>query len=326
MVNETFTSKYRPTVLSQFNNKGLTDSLHTFISSGKISLLLTGNSGTGKTTMLHAVVRDYYGKNISLTDDNILSISTLKEQGISYYRNDVRVFCQSSSTIPGKKKMLILDDLDIINEHGQQVFTNCIDKYNHNVCFIASCTNIQKVIGCIQSRMDIIRVKPQSSSEMTMIANNIITKECISLDPDVIVFIVNVCNGSVRILINYLEKFKLINKHIDCELASQLCTNISFKELDRYTRYCVSKNHSLAMNVLISFVNKGYAVADILDSYFTYLKHTEILNEDVKYKIVPIICKYITIFHNIHEDDVELYFFTNNVISTISNNNNNSLL
>ena len=156
---------------------------------------------------------------------------------------------------------------------------------------------------------------------MTMIANNIITKECISVDPDVIVFIVNVCNGSIRILINYLEKFKLINRHIDCELAGQLCTNISFKELERYTYHCVSQNHSLAMDVLISFVNKGYSVTDILDSYFTFLKHTEILNEDVKYKLIPIICKYITIFHNIHEDEIELYFFTNNVISTISNNN-----
>ena len=322
MVNKTFTTKYRPMLLNQFNIKELDDSLHTFISSGKISILLTGNAGTGKTTILQAFVRDYYGSNILQTDDNILSISTLKEQGISYYRNEVRVFCQSPSTIPGKKKMLILDDLDIINEQGQQVFTNCIDKYIHNVCFIASCTNIQKVIGCIQSRMDIIRVRQHSSSEMTIIANNIIANECISLDPEVIVFIVNVCNGSVRIMINYLEKFKLINKHIDCELASQLCTNISFKELDRYTHHCTSKNYSLAMNVLISFVNKGYSVTDILDSYFTYLKHTNILDEDVKYKIIPIICKYITIFHNIHEDEIELYFFTNNVISILSNNNN----
>ena len=321
MVNETFTSKYRPILLGQFNIKELDESIHSFISSGKFAILLTGNSGSGKTTILHAAVRDYYGESISLSNDNILSISSLKEQGISYYRNEVRIFCQSSSTIPGKKKMLILDDLDIINEHGQQVFTNCMDKYCHNVSFIASCTNIQKIIGSIQSRMDIIKVRPNSSNELTIIANNIIDKECISLDPPVVDFIINVCNGSVRIMINYLEKFKLLNKHIDCELASQLCTNISFKELDKYTLYCKAKNHSSAMVVMNSFVNKGYAVADILDSYFTYLKHTHILDEDTKYKLVPIICKYITIFHNIHEDEIELYFFTNNIIAVLVNNN-----
>lgn len=319
MVNETFTTKYRPKFLNQFKIKELSESLHTFVSIGKIAILLTGNSGAGKTTILNAIVREYYGTDITVNDDNILSINTLKDQGISYYRNDVRVFCQSTSTISGKKKILILDDLDIINEQGQQVFTNCIDKYSHNVCFIASCSNIQKVIDSIQSRMDIIRVRQHTVSELTEISNNIITNEDISIDNDVTSFIVVACNGSVRILINYLEKFKLLGKHIDRELASQLCTNISFKDLDSYTEHCMSKNLTSAMNILNSFVNKGYSVTDILDSYFTYLKHTVLLVEDIKYQIIPLICKYITIFHNIHEDEIELYFFTNNIISMLSN-------
>lgn len=315
MVNETFATKYRPKFLNQFKINELCESLHTFIGVGKIAILLTGNSGAGKTSLLHAIVREYYGHDISLNNDNIMSINTLKEQGISYYRNDVRVFCQSKSTISGKKKMLILDDLDIINEHGQQVFTNCIDKYNHNVCFIASCSNIKKVIDSIQSRMDIIRVRSHTSTELRSIANNIITIESIKLDDSTIDFIVSVCNGSVRIMINYLDKFKLLGKNIDTELASQLCTNISFKELDCYTNYCIMKDIKSAMEVFNSFINKGYSVTDILDSYFTYLKHTELLTEDIKYQIIPIICKYITIFHNIHEDEIELYFFTNNIIS-----------
>ena len=53
---------------------------------------------------------------------------------------------------------------------------------------------------------------------------------------------------------------------------------------------------------------------DILDSYFLFVKNTDKLNEDEKYNIIPIICKYITIFHNIHEDEIELALFTNNLI------------
>ena len=53
---------------------------------------------------------------------------------------------------------------------------------------------------------------------------------------------------------------------------------------------------------------------DILDNYFLFIKHTISLTEDEKYKIIPYICKYITIFHNIHEDEIELSFFTNNLI------------
>ena len=53
---------------------------------------------------------------------------------------------------------------------------------------------------------------------------------------------------------------------------------------------------------------------DILDSYFLFVKSTNLLTEDEKYKIIPIICKYITVFHNVHEDEIELSLFTNSLI------------
>jgi septum formation topological specificity factor MinE len=52
---------------------------------------------------------------------------------------------------------------------------------------------------------------------------------------------------------------------------------------------------------------------DILDNYFLFVKITDILNETQKYDIIPIICKYISIFHNIHEDEIELSLFSNNI-------------
>ena len=42
------------------------------------------------------------------------------------------------------------------------------------------------------------------------------------------------------------------------------------------------------------------------------------LREDEKYKIFPLICKYITIFYNIHEDQIELALFTNNLIMDLA--------
>jgi hypothetical protein len=54
---------------------------------------------------------------------------------------------------------------------------------------------------------------------------------------------------------------------------------------------------------------------DILDNYFIFIKNTHMLTEEQKYNIIPIICKYITIFHNIHEDEIELSLFTNNLIN-----------
>jgi DNA polymerase III delta prime subunit len=50
----------------------------------------------------------------------------------------VKTFCQTCSVIKGKKKIIVLDDIDLINEQSQQVFRNCIDKFSHNVNFISS--------------------------------------------------------------------------------------------------------------------------------------------------------------------------------------------
>ena len=68
-----------------------------------------------------------------------------------------------------------------------------------------------------------------------------------------------------------------------------------------------------AIKLLYSIYDKGYSVMDILDNYFTFIKITTFLTEEQKYKIIPFICKYITIFHNIHEDEIELALFSNNL-------------
>ena len=51
-----------------------------------------------------------------------------------------------------------------------------------------------------------------------------------------------------------------------------------------------------------------------------FLKCYDGIIDEEKYKIVPIICKYITTFHNIHEDEIELVFFTKNIIDIFISN------
>ena len=63
--------------------------------------------------------------------------------------------------------------------------------------------------------------------------------------------------------------------------------------------------------------NDGYSVMDILDNYFMFVKNTDKLSENDKYKIIPFICTYITAFHEIHENDIELPLFTNNIMKAL---------
>ena len=312
-----FLFKYKPLWINDFElEDDLKLLLLTLIEMNALNIMFIGDSGCGKTSLINAIIHEYYGNLDKCNSDNILYINNLKEQGITYYRNDVKTFCQTASVIAGKKKILVVDDIDFINEQSQQVFRNYIDKYSHNVHFIGSCINTQKVIDSLQSRLTIIKKKNLPEDKLIKIIDKICKNENIQISPDVVDFIISISNNSVRIIVNYLEKFKLLNREITIDLANKVCTNISFQEFNRYTNLCKNeKNLQGAIDLIYTLSDRGYSVMDILDNYFVYLKTTTLLTEDEKYAIIPYICKYITIFNNIHEDDIELAHFTNNLMS-----------
>ena len=321
-IDQLFINKFQPIYFADFEiNDNIMDILKTLIAMNNLNILFIGGIGYGKTSILNALIKEYYFNDVSPQinyAENILHINSLKEQGINYYRNDVKTFCQTSSMIKGKKKIIVLDDIDFINEQSQQVFRNCIDKYSHNVHFISSCSNIQKVIESLQSRFTIIKINPLKRENLTTIMNKIKISEHIEIEPAAEQFILDICNNTVKTLINYMEKFKLLNKQITLDLATNVCTNISFHSFKEYTELIKSGNLVDAIKLFYNIYDKGYSVMDILDNYFLFVKVTPILTEDEKYKIFPLICKYITIFYNIHEDQIELALFTNNLIMDLA--------
>ena len=308
-----FINKYQPNFLKDFEiDPEFITLLQMLIKMNNLNILFVGDIGSGKTSFLNATIKEYYNNDPSYKK-NVLYINNLKDQGINYYRNDVKTFCQTCSNIKHKKKFIVLDDIDIINEQSQQVFRNYIDKYSHNVHFISACTNTQKVIESIQSRLLIIKIKPLQRINLQQIMTKIKINENIEIEPDAETFILNICNNTAKILINYMEKFKLLGQNITIELATNVCTNINFAIFTDYTLSI--KKHKLdeSIKLLYYIYDKGYSVMDILDNYFLFVKTTPILTDDEKYKIIPYICKYITVFHNIHEDEIELALFTNNL-------------
>jgi DNA polymerase III delta prime subunit len=317
--NKLFIHKFQPISFKDFGEENeLIKILNTLILMDNLNILLVGNIASGKTTLLNIIIREYY-KDIDPKNyqDNVLYINSLKEQGINYYRSDVKTFCQTCSIVKNKKKIIVLDDIDLINEQSQQVFRNCIDKYSQNVHFISSCSNIQKVIESLQSRFYIIKIKPLQREDLVKIIEQIKQTEQIELEPDAQEFLINISNNTVKILISYMEKFKLLNEKITLDLVKQLCSNISFYIFEDYTKLIKKNDLEGSVKIIYDLYDKGYSVMDILDNYFVFLKITTLLTEDEKYKIIPYICKYITIFHNIHEDEIELALFTNNLIKIL---------
>tara|TARA_Y100001970_G_scaffold215428_1_gene263566 strand:+ start:1387 stop:2349 length:963 start_codon:yes stop_codon:yes gene_type:complete len=317
-MNNYFINKYKPTKIQDFILDNDVKFLITnLIEMDSLNLIIHGEPGSGKTSLVNAIINEYYDDCVNI-NENVLYLNNLKDQGIQYYRSEVKTFCQTKNNL-NKKKFIVIDDVDCIPEQSQQVFRNCIDKYSNNVFFLCSCNNLQKVIDSLQSRQIIIKLKKHSINDCTIIMNNIIKKENIKIDNFSKEIILKLSNNSIRILLNYLEKVKLLNIPITKNIIDKIGSNISYYIFDEYTNCIQSDNLNDAIKIFNELYNDGYSVMDIYDNYFHYIKLISILDENEKYKIIDLLCKYITIFHNIHEDEIELALFTNEIYKLLNN-------
>lgn len=319
--NELFIDKYQPQKINEFLMDDDTIQLiHILIKMDHFNLLFIGESGCGKTSMINVIVKEYYAdiseKNI---ENNILTISSLKEQGIHYYRNELKIFCQTKSSIKHKKKMVLIDDIDMLNEQCQQIIRNYIDHYSNNVHFLASSYSIQKVLESLQSRVMIVRLNSLSKEHMILFLKKIQEKENIMLEPSAEEFLLKIVNYNLKTLINYMEKFKLLDiPYITLDITKQLSTSINFIIFEKYIQFIKNKELDQAVKLIYSIYSKGYTVMDILDCFFLFVKTTDCLKEENKYQWIPLICKYITIYHTIHEEELELALFTNESLKVFS--------
>jgi len=312
-----FLIKYQPKIIDDFIiDNDFKIFMKLMLNNDTLNILLNGKSGTGKTCMLKIIINEYYNNyNTDEINGNILYINNLKDQGIQFYRNDVKTFCQTKCSIYGKKKTIVIDDLDSINDQSQQVFRNCIDNYSKNINFIASCCNTQKILENIQSRLLVLKLPDIKYNHLKLTFDKIKDLENITIDSDAENQVIRLCDNSLRLLINYMEKFKLLECNIDENIVNNVCTNISFDIFNNLNNsMIIEKDLKKSLKLVYEIYNKGYSIMDILDNYFFYIKHTDILDDEIKYKIIKIICKYITIINDLHEHEIELALFVNNII------------
>lgn len=337
-------NKYKPTRFCDFVQGEEGESLIRFlqkqITSNKLLTLIVGEEETGKTTLLNTILREYYDTSFAVYHSNVLYLHYLKEQGASFYKNEVKYFCQTYCSLPGKKKTIVLDDLDFMTESNQTIFTNIIERYSNHVNFIASCRFLHKVLYGIQTRVMIVQLHRMTVPTLLQIANRIVAEEGMAFEPDALDLLIQVSKEKVNRLINCIDKIKLVTQlprddtggpiHITTEMVHQLCANIQYTVYKKYFTLICEKQLKEAISVLYELHDKGFSAIDILDNMFEYVKlitngeetatdsvFSLPISEIQVYQIIKVICKYITFFYNIHEDEIELALLSNDLISLL---------
>jgi DNA polymerase III delta prime subunit len=322
-----FLAKYKPHSIDDFfASYKFKSVLRTLLDIDDLNILFIGNACSGKTILLHTMVHEYYQllPGQPIPEHNVMYIHNLKEQGVEYFRNDLKTFSQSHSTVYGKKKMVIIDDIDTIHEQNQQVIRNYMDKYRHNVHFVAVCSNIQKVIESFQSRVHIIRIEPSNHDQMEELYEKIVHAEQFVLEPAAKRVLLQHCRHSIRALINHMEKLWILRKDggsddvITEDMCRRICSDISFQRIETYLTQLRNHDVAGAIQTLYHCHDYGFSVIDILENLFQYVKSTPHLTEEEKYRSVPLFCKYITLFYGVHEDVIELALFTHDFFQALN--------
>ena len=95
-MNLPFLKKYQPRLFKDFEkDKEIIDILKILMGMEELNILLIGEHGAGKTSLLDAIMREYYNTD-KIPTDNVLYINNLKDQGIQYYRCEVKIFLPNS--------------------------------------------------------------------------------------------------------------------------------------------------------------------------------------------------------------------------------------
>lgn len=305
--------KYNPKHLDEFiGNDEVKLFLKNMIQCNCISFILLGSQGYGKTSFLEAFVNDYFkGHNITNFHNNVLYINQFKEQGIHFFKNEVKHFCKTHSLSKHIKKILVLDNLDSIPECSQYIIQYLIDKYSHQILFIASACSQQKILSCLQSRMISHTIQYPRYQDLFNYSKIIIDNEKILITKDCIIDkIVTKSDYSFRKLINLLDKVHLLGEEINEEIISDICSDINDKLYDTIIENLRNGMLGQAIHTIHKMTYLGYSNIDIYDNFYHYIKNSD-LEECVKLTIIPIICEFITNFYNYYEDHIELVIFTN---------------
>lgn len=312
MILETnFLDKYAPTTIENLPiNESLKALLCNFIKMNRIQLLLISHDEYLKLLIIKILI-----KILKINNDDILFTSNMKDQGVAAMRYEIKMFCQSPSK--NGKKILVVDDIHTFSESIQKLFINNIDKWIKNIHVLMTTDNIYSVDEILVTRLFPINISSVSNNTLIHMIKTTCTSEKIAMTDESQNLICALSQQNIQNIYHVLEKCMLLQSGgvaITSDIIKQCCTLINFNMLKQYFEFCKAGDIMGGYNHLLKIVDNGHSVLDILNEIYTYIKASDFLCEEEKYKCCKIVSQYIVVFIIIHEEELELLLFTQEIV------------